>query len=331
MKSIGGSHNREICSMPRDVYFLLLPNVTLVDFAAMVEPFRIAQSARPLFRIHFVAPTNQIASSANVVLANLESLPENLPESAIVVIPGTPSSAKDYSSAEAEQAAIWLKDTVRTSHWICTVCSGIFLVEKAGLLHGRKCTTHFSLLERLRQSCPSAQVLENKVFVRDGNLFSCAGAMAGFDLALHLVSELFDDRTSLEVAKTLVFYARRFENDQAASPWLEHRMHAHPLVHAAQDRLEKKLSHPWTVEALAQEVHTSARHLSRLFKQHAGISPRAYIAKLRAAAASEYLRNTNLSLEQIAATVGFSSPEHMRRTYRSIGPLRPSQLRRRAA
>jgi len=317
--------------MNRNVYFLLLPNVTLVDFAAMVEPLRIVHDSQPSFRIHFISTSREILSSANVLLGNLEPLPDHLPDGAIVVIPGTPSSAKDYSSAEAEHAAMWLRKAIQSNHWICTVCSGIFLVAKAGMLDGRRCTTHFSLLERLRKLCPTADVLENKVFVRDKNLFSCAGAMAGFDLALHMVSELFDARTSVEVANNLVLYVRRTENDDAKSPWLEHRTHLHPVVHAAQNLIEKNLQHPWTVETIAEEVHTSARNLSRLFKLHAGISPSMYIAKLRAAAAADYLRNTDMSLEKIASAVGFSSPEHMRRTCRRTGAGVPSEVRRRVA
>ena len=142
-----------------------------------------------------------------------------------MLIPGVASSAKDYLLPEAEAAARWLARTVGPGHLLCTVCSGAFLAARSGLLDGRSCTTHHTLTERLAREYPRVKVLENRIFVRDGNVFTSAGVTAGVDLALHLISDLAGPQVAVDVARLLVLYFRRAGADPQLSPWLCHRNH----------------------------------------------------------------------------------------------------------
>ncbi|MBI5068201.1 MAG: helix-turn-helix domain-containing protein [Deltaproteobacteria bacterium] len=310
-----------------DVYFLVLPGTGLLDLSGFAETLRAAAQRGAPLRLHYVGPADLPVSSLGLRLGGVEPLPERLPEGAALVIPGVDRCARDYLLPEARAAAGWLRRAVGPGHLLCTVCSGAFLAAEAGLLDGRACTTHHSLTDRLQREHPRLRVLENRVFVRDGNVLTSAGVTAGVDLALHLVSELAGPRVAVEVARLLVLYFRRGGDDPQLSPWLLHRNHIDPRVHGAQDLVARDPTHAWTAEELAARVHTSTRHLGRLFQAYAGISPLAYLRKIRSASARELLRDPSTSVEQVAETVGFQSADQLRRAFRRFESALPSELR----
>ena len=311
-----------------DVHFLVLPGTMLLDFAGTAESLRVAAEYGAPFRLHYVGPGARPTTSLGLTLGGLSPLPERVGDGAIVVVPGVARSATDYRRPEAEKAAAWLARAVGPGQLLCTVCSGAFLAARAGLLDGRSCTTHHTLTARLAREHPRVKVLENRIFVRDGNVLTSAGVTAGVDLALHLVSELAGPRVALEVARLLVLYFRRSGADPQLSHWLLHRNHVDPRVHGAQDLVVRDPAHDWTVGELASRAHVSDRHLGRLFHAYAGISPQAYVRKIRTAAARELLRRPDLSVERVAEMVGFSSGGQLRRAWRRFERTRPLDLRR---
>jgi len=315
---------------PTPIYFLVLPNTMLLDFAGTAESFRVAAEFGARFELRYVAPSSQAPSSLGLTLGGLEPLPDTLPEGAIVLVPGVVKSAQDYQLPEAKAAAAWLAKVVGPSQLLCTVCSGAFLAAQSGLLDGRSCTTHHTLTARLAREYPRTKVVENRIFVRDGNVFTSAGVTAGVDLALHLISDLAGPQVAVEVARLLVLYFRRGGSDPQLSPWLCHRNHIDPRVHSAQDLVVKDPAHDWTVDELAQRAHTSPRHLGRLFRQHAGISPQAFVRKIRTAAAKELLGQQDLNVNLVAEMVGFTSAEQMRRAWKRFERATPAGLRRTA-
>jgi transcriptional regulator GlxA family with amidase domain len=312
-----------------EIYFLVLPGTMLLDFAGTAESFRVAADCGARFSLHYLSPKPESLSSVGLLLAGMEPLPEQLPDGAIVILPGVAASATDYRRPEAQEASRWLRQTIRPEHLLCTVCSGAFLAAQSGLLAGRECTTHHSLTQRLAREHPRLRVLENRIFVRDGNVFTSAGVTAGVDLALHLISELASPLVAVDVARLLVLYFRRSGSDVQLSPWLHHRNHLEPRVHSAQDLVIRNPAHAWSVAELANRSHTSTRHLGRLFQQHAGISPQAFIRKIRTAAAKELLRQSDLSVERVAEMTGFTSAEQMRRAWRQFESNTPTGARRR--
>ena len=300
----------------------------LLDFAGEAETFRVAADFGAPFRIHYVGPADLPRSSLGLALGGVAPLPEPLPDGALVVVPGVATSAKDYRLPEAREAARWLARSVRPSHLLCTVCSGVFLAAQSGLLDGKTCTTHHVLTRRLAAEHPRVHVVENRIFVRDGNVFTSAGVTAGVDLALHLISEMAGARVALDVARWLVLYFRRSGADPQLSPWLHHRNHVDPRVHGAQDAVVRDPAHGWTLAELARRAHTTPRHLARLFRAEARISPMAYVRKIRTAAARELLLRPDLTVERVAEMVGFSSAGQMRRAWRRFERSTPADVRR---
>jgi transcriptional regulator GlxA family with amidase domain len=311
-----------------DVYFLVLPGTMLLDFAGTAETLRVAADFGAPLRLHYIGPADHPRTSIGLTLGGVSPLPKRLPDGAIVVIPGVEKSARDYRLPQARRAAAWLSRRVGPAQLLCTVCSGAFLAAESGLLDGHSCTTHHSLTQRLAREHPRVTVVENRIFVRDGNVLTSAGVTAGVDLALHLVSEMAGPVMAIDVARLLVLYFRRSGSDPQLSPWLLHRNHIDPRVHGAQDLIVRDPAHGWNVAELAFRMHIGSRHLGRLFRAYACISPLAYLRKVRAASARELLRQPGSSVESVAQMVGFSSPEQMRRACKRFEHARPADLRR---
>ncbi|WP_141285322.1 GlxA family transcriptional regulator, partial [Ideonella azotifigens] len=190
----------------------------------------------------------------------------------------------------------------------------------AGLLTERQVTTHHELLADLALMAPGARVLPNRVFVCDGPVWSSAGITAGIDLALHLIAERQGEGLASAVAQVMVVFHRRGSEDPERSPLLAGRRHLHPAVHAVQNAVVDAPGEDWTLDRMAALAHVTPRHLSRLFQQHAGLSPREHVEQVRLALAVE-ARAAGLAGKQAAALGGFSSERQWRRArQRSASP-----------
>jgi transcriptional regulator GlxA family with amidase domain len=201
------------------------------------------------------------------------------------------------------------------------------IAARAGLLDGHACTTHYLSCAELATIAPKARVLENRLYVEDGERYSSAGITAGIDLMLHLVHQCTDQSCAIAVARYLVVYLRRSGADPQLSPWLEGRNHLHPAVHRLQDAISSDLTKSWTISRLAKIAGASNRHLSRLFHEHVGMTIAEYSNRLRVAFAQELLRETNLDMEQVAEKAGFSSPRQLRRAWRKVYKTPPREAR----
>ena len=314
-----------------EIYILVVPGTMLLDVAGTVETFRIAQQVGAPYRLHLIGPTTRSRCSIGLDLCGMEPLPRELPAGATLLVPGAANSASDYKAPESAEAVAWMARTVKSTHRLCTVCSGVFLAAQSGLLEGRSCTTHHMLTERLAREHPDLSVVENRIFVQDGRVYTSAGATTGIDLALHLIAEDNGPELALNVARMLVIYFRRSGSDLQLSPWVMHRNHIHPALHRVQDAVIRDHARNWTLPDLAREACTSPRHLARLFQEHAGISPMTYVRKIRMAAAKEIVHGSQHQLERVAEMVGFSSGEQMRRAWRRFEGANPADARRKQA
>ncbi|OHX14670.1 GlxA family transcriptional regulator [Chromobacterium sphagni] len=296
-----------------DIYFVLSPSLLLLDLAGPADAFRLAGQLGADFRLHYLGATAEVGTSLGLPLGGLEPLPEILPDGAVVVATGAAHSAQAYATPEARRIVSWLaaRRHLPGLRWV-GICSGSLLLAEAGLFDGKSCTTHHTLLERLRDLAPAARVQENRVFVQDGACYSSAGITAGIDLALHLIGELAEPAIAREVARHMVVYFRRSPQDPELSPWLAWRNHLHPALHRAQDLICADPVRDWPLPALADLVHVSARHLSRLFREHAGITAHDYHRALRLALADQW-RAAGLGKEKAALSAGFSSARQMSR------------------
>ena len=310
--------------------------VLLLDIAGPLEVLRRANVEQELlrFQIFYVGSNPSVASSVGISLSNIAPFPSRLPDEAMIVVPGSADQvafAKDISEEAVgldERAIVnWLGDHVRPGQTLITICSGALLAARAGLLDGYSCTTHHTECAELAALAPRAKVLENRLFVIDGDRCTSAGVTAGVDLMLHMVSMLTGHACALRIARHLLLYLRRQGAEPQLSPWLTGRNHLHPAVHRVQDAITAHPTTEWTLKRLAGIANTSPRHLSRLFNEHAGIHLSTYINNLRVALAHQLIKSSRMNIERIAECAGFASSRQLRRAWRRSHDTSPMALR----
>ena len=292
-----------------DVLFLVLPDTLLLDLVGPAEALRlanqqcVARGREPAFRLRYLCARPQVQTSIGLQIAGLEPLPDALPDGAWLVLLGRPGlketlpamqrdgwfGARDWLTRVAGPALARATPAGAPAHRLLTVCVGTLLAADAGLLGRRQVTTHHEHLEILAGLAPQAQVCANRVFVVDGPVWSSAGITAGIDLALHCIGDVCGDAVAAAVAETMVVFQRRGADDPQRSPLLDGRNHLHPAVHRVQNAVCERPGHDWDVPALAAVAHVTPRHLARLFKDHAGVSPRDYVEQVRSGLAEQAL------------------------------------------
>ena len=308
------------------VVFALLPHSLVLDWAGPAEALRIANQVLAAlgqperFVLHFAAPTPRSVTSVGVALAGLEPLPERLASPAWVVLVGLPGQRIDVDSPDARALLHWLRGLrpARGRLELITVCAGAVLAAHAGLLAGRRATTHHHHLDELAAVEPRCDVVSNRVFVDDGALHTSAGVTTGIDLMLHRIAQACGPAVAARVAQTMVVALRRGPHDPELSPFLHHRNHLHAALHRVQDAVAQQPQAGWSVPAMAAVAHTSPRHLARLFMEHAGIAPLEYLRRIRLAAAEAALQ-AGRSVTQAAELSGFGSDTQLRRAWRQFG------------
>jgi transcriptional regulator GlxA family with amidase domain len=310
-----------------DVLFVIVPHSLLLDIAGPAEAFRLANQHRgnrglpPRFRLRFAAPNEVQETSVGLSIARLEPLPHELAATTWVVVVGQPTEHLSDVTPAVTTTARWLNSHLGAalressgSHRLITICSGTLLAARAGLLGGRRCTTHHELLTALRTLAPQAKVIDNRVFVVDGPVASSAGITAGIDVALHLIAEECGEALAASVAEDMVVYLRRSDRDPELSPLGMHRGHLHATVHRVQEAILNEPERDWTMASLAEAGHTAERHLLRLFLEHARVSPLQYLQAIRLERARQALER-GTSVTRAAEVAGFRSGLQMRRAW----------------
>jgi transcriptional regulator GlxA family with amidase domain len=234
--------------------------------------------------------------------------------------------------AASKRAALtaMVRRVTRRARRVCSVCSGAFLLAEAGLLEGRRVTTHWEYAQRLSQGFPDARVECDQIYLRDGNLWTSGGVTAGIDLALALIEEDLGPEAARRAARVLVVYHRRVGGQSQFSAMLEMQPETDRLrraLHYAREHLHEPLS----VERLAESVHVGARQFSRLFLRETGETPAKAVERLRTETAHAQVTGTAEPIETIARRVGFANAERMRRAFIRLYGQPPQAIRRIAA
>lgn len=311
----------------RFVVFLVLPQVQLLDLAG---PAQVFDTAARLFQapytLTFCATSEEICSAQHLSLARLQGLPE-VTGSALILVPGTGVSPSKSGALLDEVTKSWLQESYRAGAQIASICSGTAVLGEAGLLHRRRCTTHWEFISELQSCYPTAQVLDGVLYVHDHGIITSAGVTSGIDMALWLLEQDCGPRIAADVARQLVVYFRRSGLQQQVSVYLQYRSHLDPCVHAVQDWLAGHISEPASLTDLAQVGQTSERSLARAFKTATGITPHQYQLLLRLEVAGHLVRETALSLEAIAVKCGFGDARQFRRVWHKHYGTPPSFAR----
>ncbi|HUA28666.1 MAG TPA: GlxA family transcriptional regulator [Streptosporangiaceae bacterium] len=244
-----------------------------------------------------------------------------------VLVPGG-EGTRPGSEACSEVTA-WLRRHGPSSRRITSVCTGAFLLARAGLLNGRRATTHWAYAETLQRQFPGVHVDPDPIYVRDGPVVTSAGVTAGIDLALTLVEEDIGRETALEVARHLVVFLRRPGDQAQFSAQLRAQVARRRPLREVQHWISERPADDLSVESLAARAGLSPRQFARSFAAETGMTPGRYVDRVRLEAARRELEDTGAAVEQVARTCGYGTPEAMRRAFiRAVG-VSPAGYRQR--
>ncbi|MGF1428133.1 GlxA family transcriptional regulator [Kitasatospora sp. LaBMicrA B282] len=295
--------------MPK-VVFLLAPDVHLLDLAGPAQVFFSAGEFGHPYEIHYVAETDSVRSAQGLVLRAEPDWPA-LTAADLVVVPGWQSPLRTPGPLRPQTLAR-LTDHHTRGGTVASICGGADALGRAGLLDGRRCTTHHEVQEQLARRYPRAQVVRDVLYVVDGRVVTSAGIASGIDLALHLVAVRHGPAEAARVARAMVVYVRRNGDEQQASALLRHRGHVVEAVHRAQDLIDARFTDRLALGELAAAVGVSERTLTRRFTAATGLTPLRYQQELRLERA-EHLLAGGTTGEAAARAVGFQDARMLRR------------------
>jgi transcriptional regulator GlxA family with amidase domain len=309
------------------VFFLVLPQVNLLDLAGPAQVFHVAAQLGMPYRLIFCAHRPEVCSAQGLVFAHLQPL-EPVQPGDLVIVPGLRLDREEARRGLWEPTIInWLRQAYDVGCPIASVCTGAFALGEACLLDGRRCTTHWVAIATLRERYPRARVLDSALFVHDNRITTSAGIASGIDMALSLLEQRHGPLFTAQVARYLVVYMRRDSSQSQDSIYLQYRTHLDPAVHQAQDYLINHIAGPVPLQTLADAVHLSVRSLTRNFKEATGLTPVQYHQRLQLELASTLLHDPGLSIEEVARKCGFEDARHFRRLWLRTFGVPPSVSR----
>jgi transcriptional regulator GlxA family with amidase domain len=223
----------------------------------------------------------------------------------------------------------WIRSAARRSRRVCSVCTGSFLLARAGLLEGRTVTTHWSGTAELARRHPELTVDPNPIFVRDGDVWTSAGVTSGMDLSLALVEEDLGREIAVEIARWLVLFLQRPGGQAQFSSHLSAELAERRPLRELQSWIADNLGSDLRVETLADRVAMSPRNFARFFRREIGLTPAAYVEELRVERARQLLEESAEPIEPISTRCGFGTPETMRRAFARRVGVPPAQYRAR--
>jgi transcriptional regulator GlxA family with amidase domain len=307
---------------PRQTVILAYQGVQSLDVTGPLEVFTAA--GHPTLVVSpDGAPVRTSSGLQLVPHADLAHAPARIDTLLIAGGAGAEQACADRALCE------WIAARAGSARRVASVCTGAFLLAAAGLLDGRRATTHWAAAAELARRYPRVRVDPEPIFVRDGNVWTSAGVTAGMDLALALVEEDHGRDVALTIARHLVLFLRRPGSQSQFSATLAAHTPERAGLREVQRYAVEHLAEDLSVEALAALAHMSPRHFARTFRAEVGLTPARYVERLRLEAARRRLEEGEEPAAAVAAACGFGTAETMRRVFlRALG-TGPAEYRRR--
>jgi transcriptional regulator GlxA family with amidase domain len=319
---------------PRLIAIVIYPGVQSLDLTGPLEVFAGAQrlidaTARNErgYEVRVLSGDGQpLQTSSGLTVTPHGALPASPAQIDTLIVAG---GAGHVDAAQDQVLIDWIVRASARARRTASVCTGAFLLARAGLLDGRRATTHWASAHTLQRLYPAVLVDPEPIFVRDGPIWTSAGVTAGMDLALALVEEDLGSDAALTIARHLVLFLRRPGNQSQFSATLAAQQPAREPLREVQRAVLEDVAADHCVEAMAARAHMSPRHFARAFRAETGLTPARYVERVRLEAARRRLEDTPDPLGSVAAACGFGTGETMRRVFlRSLG-VGPAEYRRR--
>ncbi|SFM59011.1 GlxA family transcriptional regulator [Methylobacterium pseudosasicola] len=319
-----------MCAVERNVAIVAGPGVQMLDVSGPLDVFAEAnvQAGWRVYRIEIVSTeTGAIETSSGArLLADRTIFEADAGPLDTLLVAGSPEAPHRRPTAAL---LAWLRRTAPTARRFGSVCTGAFALAEAGLLDGRRITTHWAAADALARRYPAVRVEPDAIQVRDGPVRTAAGVTAGLDLAVALVEEDLGRALAQRVAAQLVMFFKRpggqmqFSRSGAVEP------SGRAVLQEVQRWIAAAPAEDHSVARLADRAGLSARHFARLFRSEVGMTPADWVEAARVAAARRYLEAEGLPPKQVAARTGFANPDTLRRAFMRHVGITPAEFRRR--
>ncbi|WP_281855856.1 GlxA family transcriptional regulator [Litoreibacter halocynthiae] len=311
------------------VAFVVFPNLKLLDITGPMQVFADANQISPgQYDLKVVSanggaiPSDAVLPVATDPISSLKGIQIDT-----VIVAG---GAGAFAAAEDGVFIEQIRDLAARTGRLGSVCTGAFILAKAGLLVGRSAVTHWDSCDRLRDSFADITVQEDAIYIKDGDIWTSAGVTAGIDMSLAMVAEDIGRKHALELARSLVCYlVRPGGQSQFSGPLQQQIGDSTGKFDDLNIWISDNLTSDLSVETLAEQVRMSPRNFARRYKQHLGVSPAKAVEALRVDAACRLLEETELPLTVIANRCGFFDDERLRRALMRSRNVAPGVYRER--
>jgi transcriptional regulator GlxA family with amidase domain len=313
----------------RRVVVLGYDGMQSLDLAGPVEVFDVAtrHGITPPYKVEIVAPTAApIVTTSGITITPNRGIGDGRSAVDTFIVAGgqgVDAVAEDPALIDA------VRKVARRSRRVASVCSGAFILAKAGLLDGRRVTTHWASCRRLARRYPELDVDPDPIFVRDGDVYTSAGVTAGIDLCLALVEEDHGRDLALSVARQLVVFLKRPGGQAQFSSHLSTQLADRDVLADVQGWIADHLEDDLSVARLAARAAMSPRHFARVFRAETGVTPARFVEHARVEQARRRLEESSAGIEEIAYDCGFGTPETMRRAFLRSLWVGPAEYRQR--
>ncbi|MGY4998188.1 GlxA family transcriptional regulator [Streptomyces sp. 900105245] len=323
-------------SPPHRVVIVAFPGIELLDVTGPAEVFsvasRVAGPERPAYTVQIAtADGGPVVTSSGVRLMADLTLDDVTGPVDTLLVAGAIELA-DGGGVEPvidREVTHWLRHGTSRARRFGSICAGAHLLAAAGVLEGRPATTHWLTAGRLAAEHPSVRVDPDPIFIRDGQVWTCAGVTSGMDMALAMVAEDHGQDLALATARMMVMYVKRSGGQSQFSVPLSVQSVEDDRIDELRMWIAEHLSDDLSLEALAARTHLSVRHFSRLFQLRTSTTPAAYVEAVRVEAARRLLEDSDRSLPEVAAVSGLGSVETLHRAFRRRLGTTPAEYRRR--
>jgi transcriptional regulator GlxA family with amidase domain len=319
---------RPMQSPTRKILIVAFPDVQALDVAGPGEVFSLASRiAGAAYSLQLVAGDGRaLHTSSGFTLVPDRPLGHISGEIDTLIVAGGVGVAEAESDA---RLIAWLRAAAARSRRVASVCTGAFLLARAGLLAGRRATTHWAACEMLAERYPEIDVAADPIYVRDGDVYTSAGVSAGIDLALALVEEDLGPRVALGVARSLVLFVQRPGGQAQFSVGLVGQAAQRPSLRELQAWMVDHLDEDLSAAALAERAFMSPRNFARVFAREVGTTPGAYVESLRVERARMLLEGADMQVAEVTRRCGFGTVETLRRSFARRLGVSPADYRAR--